>query len=84
MKHSFLDYIRGGLQLNLVTAIDFTGSNGHPMDVGSLHNLKDINKNLYLQAIKAVGQILINYDSDKLVPMYGFGGIPKFPNGYRL
>lgn len=27
-----------------------------------------------------MGDILINYDSDKLVPMYGFGGIPKMQN----
>lgn len=39
VHHSFLDYIRGGMQLNLVTAIDFTGSNGHPLDPGSLHSL---------------------------------------------
>ena len=30
--------------------------------------------NAYQKAIKAVGEILMNYDYDKLVPIYGFGG----------
>lgn len=29
--------IRGGLELNLILAIDFTGSNGKPSDPSSLH-----------------------------------------------
>ena len=28
----------------------------------------------------SVGQILLDYDSDKKVPMYGFGAKPKYPN----
>ena len=27
-QHSFLDYIRGGMQINFTVAIDFTASNG--------------------------------------------------------
>ncbi len=30
--------------------------------------------------MKSVGEILLNYDHDKKVPMYGFGGKPKMPN----
>lgn len=33
----FVDFIRGGTQLNVVTAVDFTGSNGHPNSPQSLH-----------------------------------------------
>ncbi len=29
-NYEFLDYIRGGEELNLICAIDFTGSNGIP------------------------------------------------------
>jgi hypothetical protein len=29
--------------------------------------------------MKAVGDILLNYDDDRLVPMFGFGAKPKFP-----
>ena len=38
----------------------------------SLHN-KNPSKNEYLQAIRAVGEILNYYDSDKEIPTYGFG-----------
>ncbi len=31
-----------------------------------------------MKSLKSVGEILINYDWDKLVPMYGFGGLPRF------
>lgn len=34
---NFIDYLKSGLQLNLVTAIDFTGSNGIPTAPTSLH-----------------------------------------------
>lgn len=34
---------------------------------------------MYYQSLKSVGDILINYDYDKIVPMYGFGGVPHFP-----
>lgn len=37
-------------------------------------------KNQYQQAISAVGEILLNYDYDKQVPVYGFGGKPKYPH----
>lgn len=29
--------------------------------------------------MKSLGGIIISYDFDKLVPIYGFGGIPKLP-----
>jgi hypothetical protein len=32
-----------------------------------------MNKNEYVQAIRAVGEILQYYDSDKEIPTYGFG-----------
>src|SRR6185295_18762851 len=34
---TFLDYIAGGTEINLVVAIDFTGSNGDPRTPKSLH-----------------------------------------------
>ena len=37
LKYEFLDYIRGGEELNLICAIDFTGSNGIPSAPNSLH-----------------------------------------------
>ncbi len=34
-----MDYLRGGEQINLMVAVDFTGSNGNPKDPDSLHYL---------------------------------------------
>ena len=70
---SFIEYVFGGCQINLNIAIDFTMSNGHPVDSTSLHNLKDPRNNEYIQAIRGVGDILQYYDSDKEIPTYGFG-----------
>ena len=71
-RHTFLEYVFGGCDINLVCAIDFTLSNGDPKDRDSLHYF-DMNKNEYLQAISSVGQILQYYDSDKKIPVFGFG-----------
>ena len=71
-RHSFLEYIFGGCEIQLCVGIDFTLSNGNPADKDSLHYL-DMNKNEYLNAIKSVGNILQYYDSDKKIPVFGFG-----------
>ena len=78
-KPNFMDYIRGGLQLNLSVAVDFTGSNGIPTAPTSLHHLNPMNPNQYQKAIMAVGSILMNYDYDQLIPAFGFGAKPRFP-----
>jgi hypothetical protein len=77
-RHSFLEYIFGGCQIGLSVAIDYTLSNGNPASPSSLHYL-DMNKNEYLKAIKSVGNILQYYDSDKQIPVFGFGAaIPPY------
>ncbi|CAD8087146.1 unnamed protein product [Paramecium sonneborni] len=77
-KYSFLDYLEGGQQLNLIVAIDFTASNGNPKEKNSLHYMpQNGDPSQYLQAITSVVEILINYDYDKKVPVYGFGCKPK-------
>jgi len=62
------------MQLNFTVAIDFTGSNGPPSDPRSLH-YKDPSgaPNQYVTAIQAVGDIIQDYDSDKMFPCLGFG-----------
>jgi hypothetical protein len=73
-SYSFLDYIRGGTELAATISIDFTGSNGNPRDPNSLHYIQYGGKlNQYEQAIKSVGEIIEDYDSDKLFPVLGFG-----------
>jgi hypothetical protein len=68
-RPSFLEYITGGAEMNLVVAIDFTASNAQT----GLHNIS-ATPNQYQEAISATGQILLEYDTDQLVPTYGFGG----------
>uniref|UniRef100_A0A8B9STP2 Copine-2 n=1 Tax=Anas platyrhynchos TaxID=8839 RepID=A0A8B9STP2_ANAPL len=70
---SFLDYILGGCQLMFTVGIDFTASNGNPRDPSSLHYINPMGTNEYLSAIWAVGQIIQDYDSDKMFPALGFG-----------
>lgn len=64
-KVTFLDYIIGGCEIQLYVAIDFTMSNGRPHDLGSLHSLRDDNKNHYMDTIKSIVQILSNYDTNQ-------------------
>uniref|UniRef100_A0AAQ5YTL7 C2 domain-containing protein n=1 Tax=Amphiprion ocellaris TaxID=80972 RepID=A0AAQ5YTL7_AMPOC len=60
-------------QLNFTVAIDFTASNGNPSQPTSLHYMSPYQMNAYAMALKAVGEIVQDYDSDKLFPAYGFG-----------
>lgn len=76
----FVDYLRGGLEISLIVGIDFTGSNGTPSRPESLHYMRDNFMNPYQKAITSVGEILFNYDTNKLAPTYGFGAKPCFPN----
>lgn len=63
----------------MIIAIDFTGSNGTPTSPNSLHFMNPMNPNQYQIAIQAVAQILLNYDSDKKIPAFGFGADLRFP-----
>lgn len=36
-RHTFLEYVFGGCEINLSIAVDFTLSNGDPKDSESLH-----------------------------------------------
>ena len=72
-NYSFLDYLRGGTQICLSIAIDFTASNNPPTDPKSLHYI-GVKNNLYEKAIKACGNIVAYYDSTQMFPTYGFGG----------
>jgi hypothetical protein len=72
-NYSFIDYLRGGMQINLTVAIDFTGSNGAPNLPNSLHYMGP-NANQYETAIRACGDIVAYYDYDQKFPAYGFGG----------
>ena len=53
-RHSFLEYVFGGCEIDFTMAIDFTLSNGDPRDRHSLH-YSDPRQNQYLPAIQTVG-----------------------------
>ncbi|XP_023121029.1 copine-3-like isoform X1 [Amphiprion ocellaris] len=72
-EYTFLDYIMGGCQINFTIAVDFTGSNGNPSLPQSLHYINPNGYNEYLAAIWAVGNVIQDYDSDKMFPAFGFG-----------
>lgn len=67
---SFLDYIRGGTQMHFAVAIDFTASNGSPMDPQSLHFLSSV-PNSYEIALRSVGDIIQSYDTSQMYPAFG-------------
>lgn len=73
-KPTFIDYIRSGIQLNLITAIDYTASNGDPRKPNTLHYIMDGRMNMYENCIWSVGSIVCPFDSDQMFPVYGFGG----------
>jgi hypothetical protein len=70
--HKFLDYIKGGTQISAMIAIDFTASNGIPTDNNSLHSINR-KPNLYEMALDSCISIISNYDSDQLMPVFGYG-----------
>ena len=86
--HSFPEYVRGGLQLNFIVGIDFTGSNGDPRLVDSLHYVNplarlgsNVRMNQYEEAIAAVGSILEPYCTSKEYDVFGFGARVKSAQG---
>ncbi|XP_037612363.1 copine-3-like isoform X1 [Sebastes umbrosus] len=81
-EYTFLDYIMGGCQINFTIAIDFTGSNGDPSSPQSLHYINPEGYNEYLTAIQAVGNVIQDYDSNKMFPVFGFGA--KLPPSWHV
>jgi hypothetical protein len=78
-KSTFPQFLMGGLNMNVVVAIDFTGSNGNPRDADSLHFIGATNP--YEIAIKDVVKLIEEYDTDKKYPVFGFGARVLQSNG---
>jgi hypothetical protein len=77
-EFNFVDYIRGGTDLEFMIAIDFTESNGDIYHPNSLH-FQDIHSpNQYLRCISSIGEILQNYNQQNKYSVFGFGGIPSW------
>uniref|UniRef100_A0A665TTA9 Copine family member IX n=1 Tax=Echeneis naucrates TaxID=173247 RepID=A0A665TTA9_ECHNA len=54
----------------------------NPSQPTSLHYMSPYQMNAYAMALKAVGEIIQDYDSDKLFPAYGFGA--KMPPDSKI
>nr|XP_039250051.1 copine-8-like [Styela clava] len=67
-KETFADYIKDGVELSCVVAIDFSFVHTDPDD-----------KPKYGLAIKAVGEVIQEYDTDQVFSAYGFGANVKEP-----
>uniref|UniRef100_A0A8C6VA59 Copine family member 9 n=1 Tax=Naja naja TaxID=35670 RepID=A0A8C6VA59_NAJNA len=64
-------YINSGtVSVGQLTKCLFTGNPSQPT---SLHYMSPYQLSSYAMALKAVGEIIQDYDSDKLFPAYGFG-----------
>lgn len=64
MRKDFLDYLFGGLELNINVAIDFTS--------GSMGS----SRHTYEQALTSCTTPLLPYSSSKKIAVYGFGAQP--------
>ena len=65
---SFLDLLKGGLQIDFSVAIDFTLSNGNVNNPQSLHHSAAGQLTQYEQAILGVGKILDHYNAKQCEP----------------
>ncbi|ORX79768.1 Copine-domain-containing protein [Anaeromyces robustus] len=74
---SFYDFISTGTEIKLTIGIDMSASNGGFSKAridSCLHRLyPDGRLNDYQKTIKVIGSVLEAYDSDKLIPVFGFG-----------
>mmetsp|Transcript_52552 Transcript_52552/g.94325 ORF Transcript_52552/g.94325 Transcript_52552/m.94325 type:complete len:1146 (+) Transcript_52552:68-3505(+) len=82
-EYSFLDYIRGGLELRLNLGIDFTRSNLGQYNPESSHSMVHKDEDTaYATCIRALGEVIQTYDTDDMYPVYGFGA--KIPPSHSV
>lgn len=81
--YSIVDYMKAGLNISLSIAIDFTGSNLPCTNPRSLHYLSS-SLNPYQLVIEKVGAILEDFDSEKMIPVYGFGAACPSQNMFEV
>lgn len=74
-----MDYLTNGMQMAMVVAIDFTASNGLQTAPSSLHYVNNNHRSQYEQALYETCNIVLDYDTDKLVPCFGFGAKVNIP-----
>ena len=95
-RPTFMDYIRHQLQIGFQIVIDFTGSNGDPKTPSSLHHLAPVSPSSpfytsgfetmseYMKAIKLLYNVVHGYDSDGMIPLWGYGALIPTSNGGKI
>lgn len=77
LEFSFIDYLREGINIKLMIAIDYTSSNKAYTLSTSNHFLSEEGINPYEASIYQISKALDVYNKEKVIDLYGFGGIPK-------
>lgn len=72
---TFADYLRSGIQIKPIVAIDFSSLNQKPNDWGSLHLLSKNPKgmNQYQKCISSVGKVMTKYVKDNKFSIFWYG-----------
>ncbi|VDK64626.1 unnamed protein product, partial [Onchocerca ochengi] len=80
---SFIDYLKTGTQIHFSVAVDFTASNGNPLDPSSLHYIHPHKFNPYMTALNAVTSVIGKYNRHGRIAALGFGAQtpPDYKNG---
>mmetsp|Transcript_37387 Transcript_37387/g.73315 ORF Transcript_37387/g.73315 Transcript_37387/m.73315 type:complete len:1124 (+) Transcript_37387:73-3444(+) len=76
VRSRFLEYLSAGCELSLCVSIDFSSCTDNAVagEPQSLHHINETGRlNEYEIVIHAVVSLLIRYDSDNKVPVWGFG-----------
>ena len=71
-RYSFPDSVMGHCQINFPVGVEFSSSSGDPSSPESLLYLSPTGVNEYLTALWGVRGVILDYDSDKLFPAFGF------------
>ncbi|CAG9532621.1 unnamed protein product [Cercopithifilaria johnstoni] len=79
---SFIDYLKAGTQIHFSVAVDFTASNGNPLDASSLHYIHPHKFNPYMTALNAVTSVIGKYNRHGRIAALGFGA--QTPPDYKV
>ncbi|VDN21697.1 unnamed protein product [Gongylonema pulchrum] len=79
---SFVNYVKTGTQIHFAVAVDFTASNGNPLEPSSLHYIHPHRFNPYMTALNAVSSVIQKYNRHGRIAALGFGA--QTPPDYRV
>ena len=79
---SFVDFIKAGTQIHFSVAVDFTASNGNPLDPSSLHYIHPHSPNCYMVALRSVSNVIAKYNRHGKIAAFGFGA--QTPPDYNV